>query len=128
MFGRSFTLLTDYEPLLSILNAKANIPSTAAACMQHWTIFLSAYDYSIEFKSTREHTNADSPSHLPVEEDNDLDVLVAMFKVSFINDLPVTSADIAAATVKDPILTQVCQYVLEGLALIGMKENLCVFH
>lgn len=125
MFGRSFTLLTDYEPLLSILNAKANIPSTAAACMQHWTIFLSAYDYSIEFK---EYANVDSLSRLPVEEDNDLDVLVAMFKVSFINDLPVTSADIAAATVKDPILTQVCQYVLEGLALIGMKENLCVFH
>lgn len=93
--------------------------------MQHWTIFLSAYDYSIEFK---EYANADSLSRLPVEEDNDLDVLVAMFKVSFINDLPVTSADIAAATVKDPILTQVCQYVLEGLALIGMKENLCVFH
>ena len=51
-----------------------------------------------------------------------------MFKVSFINDLPVTPADIAAATVKDPILTQVCQYVLEGWASIGMKEDLCVFH
>ena len=58
---------------------------------------------------------------MSVEEDNDSDVVVAMFKVYFINDLPVTAADIAAATAKDPILTQVYQYVLEGWPQTDVK-------
>lgn len=104
MCSRSFTL-TDHKPLLSILNAKANIPSIATARMQHWAMLLSAYNYSIEFKSTKEHAIADSLLHLAVEGDNDSDVVAAMFKVSFVNDLPVTAADLAAETAKDQILT-----------------------
>ena len=65
---------------------------------------------------------------MPVEEDNDSDVVAAMFKVSFINDLPVTAADIAAASAKDPVLTQVYQYVLEGWPQTGVKDNLYAFY
>ena len=35
LFDRCFSLITDHKPLLSILNAKAEVPSVAAARMQH---------------------------------------------------------------------------------------------
>ena len=65
IFGRSFTLLTDHKPLLSILSTKANVPPITAARMQRWAIFLSAYDYNIEFRGTMKHANAESLSRLP---------------------------------------------------------------
>ena len=70
LFGRCFSLVTDHKPLLSILSAKAEVPSVAAARMQPWAIFLSAYSYDIEFKGTKMHANADSLSRLPMQEED----------------------------------------------------------
>ena len=42
----------------------------AAARMQHWAIFLSAYNSNIEFKGTIMHANADSLSRLPIENED----------------------------------------------------------
>ena len=39
VYGRPFTMVTDHKPLLSILNAKAAVPSVAAARMQRWAMF-----------------------------------------------------------------------------------------
>ena len=129
LFGRCFTLLTDHKPLLSILNAKAAIPSIAAARMQRWAIFLSAYSYNIEYKGTKMHANADSLSRLPVqEEDYEAAAATAMFKVSFIDGLPVTASDIAMETVKDVVLSRVYQYVLEGWPRGGVNDNLKPFY
>ena len=47
LFGRRFTLVTDHKPLLSILGATSEVPSMAAARMQRWGIFLSAYQYDV---------------------------------------------------------------------------------
>ena len=59
LFGRRFTLVTDHKPLILILSAKTAIPSVAAARMQRWAIFLSAYSYDIEYKGTKLHANAE---------------------------------------------------------------------
>ena len=96
--------MTDHKPLLSILSTKANVPPITAARMQHWAIFLSAYDYNIEFRGTMKHVNADSLSCLPLNEDDDADTVAAIFTVSFIDGQPIMASDIAAATAKDPIL------------------------
>ena len=128
LFGRPFTLLTDHKPLLFILSMKANVPLITAARMQCWAIFLSAYDYNIEFRGTMKHANADSLSCLPLAEDDDADTVAAIFTVSFINGLPITAADIAAATAKDLILMRVYQYVLEGWPQGGVSDELKVHH
>lgn len=67
-------------------------------------------------------------SRLPLEQDDDADAIVSMFKVSFVDDIPVTTADIAAATAKDPILTQVYKYVPERWSQKGVSDDLCEYH
>ena len=91
LFGRCFSLITDHKLLLSILSAKAEVPSVAAPRMQHWAIFLSACSYDIEFKGTKMHANADSLSHLPMQEEDESEVAATMFKVSLMDGLPITA-------------------------------------
>ena len=50
------------------------------------------------------HANADSPSHLPMQEEDDSEVAAPMFEVSLIDGLSITTSDIAAAAIKDPSL------------------------
>ena len=100
--------------MLSILSAKAEVPPVVTACMQHWVIFLSSYSYEVEFKGTKMHANIDSLSRLPTQEEDNSKVAATMFKVLLINGLSITASDIAAATTKDPSLSQVLQYTLEG--------------
>ena len=69
LYGRQFTLVTDHQPLTTILNPQKAIPSLAAARLQRWAIILSAYQYDISFKSTQQHGNADCLSRLPLPSD-----------------------------------------------------------
>ena len=65
------------------------------------------------FRRTSEHGNADGLSRLPAEkagtpEEGDI------FHFTHVNDLPVTARDIADATKKDPVLSEVLQLVKCG--------------
>ena len=66
LYGRKFVLITDHKPLTTILGPKKGIPSLAAARLQRWAILLSAYDYTIKYKSSQDHCNADGLSRLPL--------------------------------------------------------------
>ena len=66
LYGRQFTLITDHKPLTTILGPYHAIPTLAAARLQRWAITLSAYNYQIQFRSTKEHANADGLSRLPL--------------------------------------------------------------
>ena len=59
--------------------------------------------------------NADSLTCLPVQGEEDQGAATtAMFKVSFIDDLPITALDIAEKTSNDSVLSFIYQYVMEG--------------
>ena len=64
--GWSFVLVTDHKPLTTILGHKAGIPSLAAAWLQWWALISSANSNTIEFRPTKQHTNADGLSWLPL--------------------------------------------------------------
>ena len=97
--------------------------------MQHWAIFLSAYTNSIEYKGTKRHANADSLSRLPIAGEEDQDAAaIAMFKVSFIDELPITASDIAEETSKNSVLSLIYKYVMEGWPQRGVEDNLKPFY
>lgn len=66
LYGRKFTLLTDYRPLVKTLGPKTGVPAIAAARLQRWVLILAAYQYDIEYKSSQQH--ATGLSRLPMTE------------------------------------------------------------
>ena len=107
-------LVTDHKPLVSLFGPKKAIPPLAAARLQRWAITLSAYSYEIEYKPTKLHANADSLSRLPLPSTEKSEDLVNVFNVAQVEALPVTSLQVAAATKKDPQLSQVFRYTQSG--------------
>ena len=59
LYGQHFILVTDHKPLTAILGPKNGLPTLAAARLQCWAMFLSAYQYDLQFRTTDKHCNAD---------------------------------------------------------------------
>lgn len=87
--GRHFTLLTDHQPLKYIMNPGKAVPMTAAARMQQWCVFLSAFSYAIDYQRTDKHANCDGLFRLPQSPVDHIDE-VDMFVSSITDSLPVT--------------------------------------
>ena len=113
LYGRSFTLITDHKPLTTILGPKTAVPPLAAARLQRWALILSAYQYQIQYKKSADHANADALSRLPWES-SDVGAEGEVYQFSLVDELPVTASDIAADTRKDPVLSKVLEFTLNG--------------
>lgn len=113
LFGRKFTLITNHKPLLKILGPKTEVPPLAAARIQRWSLILAAYTYEIQYKPSEQHGNADALSRLPIP-DNSFPKPNAVFRVSYLDSLPLTAKDVAQETERDPILARVKQHMLSG--------------
>ena len=115
LYGRKFTLITDHQPLSTILGLKKGIPSLAAARLQRWAILLSAYEYVIKYKSTHAHSNADGLSRLPMPTvETPSGRTDSVFNVGEVQALPVTFRDIQTATRRDKMLSKVFTYTQSG--------------
>ena len=66
VYGRSFTILSDHKPLMYIFDETKSVPLMASARIQRWALTLGAYTYQIRYKSSRDNSNADSLSRLPL--------------------------------------------------------------
>ena len=114
LYGRRFTLLTDHQPLVTILGPKTGVPPLAAERMQRWSLMLATYQYEIEYRKSAEHANAEALSRLvqaSLEEQGEEE---EVYLISYLEELPVTAREIAAATRKDPVLARVYDFTLHG--------------
>ena len=64
LYGRKFILVTDHKPLLALFGPTKATPVMAANRLARWQ-----YDYTIEYRKTSDHGNADALSRLPVGPD-----------------------------------------------------------
>ena len=97
LYGRPYTLITDHQPLTTILGPKKGIPSLAAARLQRWAILLSAY--TIKYKTSQAHSNADGLSRLPLPALNTRSGCEdSIFNICHVQALPVFCKDIQKAT------------------------------
>ena len=79
LYGRKFTIYTDHQPLIWLINKKNPHPR-----LERWNMQLSVYQYEIKYKKGKDNLVADALSRLPDESDIDpntnedyLDILIA---------------------------------------------------
>ena len=116
LFGHSFQLITDHKPLLGLLSeCKATSPQ-ASARIRRWSLYLSQFEYRFTFRRTTAHANADALSRLPLPAQPEIEqpppemVLLCQH----LDNSPITAKHIQEETKRDPVLSTVEQYVLQG--------------
>ena len=68
LFGHPFDLITDHKPLLTLLNEHKPTSPQASARIRRWFLLLPAYEYTMKFRCTGEHGNADALSRVSLRE------------------------------------------------------------
>ena len=104
----------------------------AANRLARWALTLSQNDYSIEYRRTSEHGNADALSRLPVGEDVQFDKEQEAADISTVYTIqtlsqqlnPTDAGILVRESCKDPILYAVCRYVKEGWPQHIESENI----
>mgnify|MGYP000229430996 FL=1 len=116
LYGHSFTIKTDHKPLEGLLNEKKGIPALAAPRIQPWALTLSAYEYKISYKAGQTNGNADGLSWLPLPEMPESVPVPGetILLMEHLEGTPVHSGHIKEWTKRDPILSQVLRFILEG--------------
>jgi hypothetical protein len=118
LFGRPFTLYTDHKLLQSLFNENKYVPPMASPRIQRWALTLAMYNYTIKHKPSESHGNADGLSRLPLQFQPKVvplpeeTVLVLLLK--FLEENVITADHIREWTRRDPVLSKVAQYLLEG--------------
>ena len=115
LLGRHFTLLSDHKPLSYLPSPDKPVSPMASARLQKWALLLSAY-YSIQYRPGKRHANADTFSRLPLSTTptstsptGDTVLLFECLSVS-----PLTVTDIRRGNDRDPVLSKIRTYTLQG--------------
>ncbi|KAI8120353.1 Retrovirus-related Pol polyprotein from transposon 17.6 [Lucilia cuprina] len=123
IYGRSFTLLTDHKPLLSIFGSKKGIPTHTANRLQRWALIMMSYDFTIQYVNTNDFGNVDILSRLINNQPQNEEFVVAVVQTEDdlqfllqdnIKHVPVTHKMVVIATAKDTTLRKVIQYIQDG--------------
>ena len=116
LWGHHFILQTDHKPLLTLFNENKLIPQQAAGRIQRWAWILASYEYTITWRNTTEHANADAMSRLPLPEipANTTTPAELVLLIENLNSAPITANQIAVWTRRDRLLSRVFRYVQHG--------------
>lgn len=114
LYGRKFTLVTDYQPVQMILGSKKNIPPLAFSRIQRWAITLSTYNYKLVLKKRQLLAVPDALSRLPLPQQSNfkLDDNVVAFNEN--QEISIDYCKIASCTANDENLSKVKIFVLHG--------------
>ena len=85
----------------------------AAARMQRWATLLSAYDYTLKYRSGAENSNADFFSCFPSNEKTTTSTIKNKLFMTELSYSPVTSKEVVHFSKKDLVIA-VIDYVLSG--------------
>jgi hypothetical protein len=131
LFNRKFILVTDHQPLLSLFGPNKETPVMAANRLARWANFIHNFSYTVEYRKTGQHGNADALSRLPVGDDPKFDGeestedsdMVCAIKVLSLQLRPSDSESIAKESTKDPVISTVLRYCREGWPLNKQDED-----
>ena len=131
LYGRPFILVTDHKPLTALFGPKKGTPLLAANRPAQWALWLNQFDYTIEYRKTADHSNADALCRLPSGDDinfnreesgEDMDIVCAI-KVLSLQIQPVDANILRQESQKDPVISTVMRYVREGWPSKNIETN-----
>ena len=116
LLGRHFLIYSDHKPLMHLFGETRGVPQMASARIQRWSLTLSAYSYSISYRPGKDLSNADGLSRLPLPDVPEHVPLPAdtILLLDCLQASPVSFAQIRRWTARDPVMSRVLQYVLQG--------------
>ena len=112
LYGRTFKVVTDHQPLTVLFDTKRPASAVAVARIHRWLTFLADYSYRIVYKSGKTINNADGLSRLPLPSTTDNSDEIFYFSPA--SELPVTSKDVERETAKDKVLSAVREMTCRG--------------
>lgn len=131
LLGRSWTLLTDHQPLVTLFNEKRSIPQLASARIKRWALTLSAYDYKVKHTAGKDNVCADYLSRAPLPETDDSDESEHATEVLLLQESdsykPLSAKVVASETQKDPVLSRVAVMIREGWPTSTYDDDLAPF-
>ena len=113
--GRKFTIITDHKPLLHLLDPDRPTPLQCSARVKRWKLILSSYKYTLDYRSTKLHLDSDGLSRLPLPKSwapKSSNVECHFFEDEIVTS--VTHDMIKRHTKKDPVLSKVFRYTMNG--------------
>ena len=140
LYGRPFILYTDHQPLTYIFSKKHDLPVLTASRLLRYALFLQNFNFTIKYRKSTQHGNADCLSRLPctvgTEPDIHEDTIfhlerwhvntpdeTALFHIEQINTLPITYEELAKETMKDPETSKYYQELRSGGAICQRDNN-----
>ncbi|XP_014671627.1 PREDICTED: uncharacterized protein K02A2.6-like [Priapulus caudatus] len=131
LYGRNFVLVTDHKPLLALFGPTKETPMLAANRLACWALMLSQYDYSIKYRKTSDHGNADVLSRLPVGpdvifdgEESEADVgTVCTIKTVSLQLQPTDPGVVGKQSGKDPVIATMMHHTREGWPPEDSRSN-----
>ena len=73
LYGRKFIVVTDHKPLVTLFAPDKGTPAMAANRLARWALLVHQYDYTVEYRRSKDHGNADALSRLPFSNDTSFD-------------------------------------------------------
>ena len=115
-YGHPFTLISDHKPLLSLFNEVKAVSPQASARIQRWALTLATYEYTMAYRQSADHGNADAMSRLPLPVPNSVPPAPAevVLLMEGLCSAPVSASCVSRETERDPTLSRVQQFILSG--------------
>ena len=66
-------MVTDHKPLVTLFAPDKGTPAMAANRLARWALLVHQYDYTVEYRRSKDHVNADALSRLPFSNDTSFD-------------------------------------------------------
>ena len=98
---------------MSLFDSNKPISPQASGRIQRWALKLATYEYTLRFRTTNQHANADGLRRLPLTEKPERVPIPAehVLLIEHLSETPLSAAQLKIWTAKDPLLAQVLQYI-----------------
>ena len=115
LYMRKFLLVTDHQALVHLFKSSKAVSTITTRRIARWALFLSNYDYEIQYRNTKLHGNCDMLSRLPraVTHSSEKDECAELFSLSMQESM-LDAELVARETRKDAVLSKVLSFTLNG--------------